>query len=140
VKKRKIIGLLTILAGLPGLGGLLLLERLDSYPSAAVIVVVNAIVIRGICGIFGGITIWRGSKWGYYLSLITWLYLLVVSILTFAQLYDSGVILSFGFLKEHYSSFGRLFLLSFLKVLFGLPILYIILNDLLRTHSLKQSS
>jgi hypothetical protein len=140
VKKRKIIGLLTILAGLPGLGGLLLLDRLDSYPSAAVIVVVNAIVIRGICGTFGGILIWRGSKWGYYLSLVTWLYLVAVSILTFTQLYDSGVLLSFDFLKEHYSRFGRPFLLSFLKVFFGLPILYIILNDLLRTHDLKQSS
>ncbi len=140
MKKRKIIGLLTILAGLPGLGGILLLDRLDSYPTAAVIVVVNAIVIRGICGTFGGILIWRGSKWGYYLCLITWLYLIVVSILTFAQLYDSGVVLSFGFLKEHYSSFGRPFLLSFVKVLFGLPIVHIILNELLRANSLKQLS
>lgn len=140
MKKRKIIGLLTILAGLPGLGGILLLDRLDSYPTAAVIVVVNAIVIRGICGTFGGILIWRGSKWGYYLSLITWLYLIVVSVLTFAQLYDSGVVLSFGFLKEHYSSIGRPLLLSLLKVLFGLPIVHIILNELLRANSLKQSS
>ena len=140
MKKRKIIGLLTILAGLPGLGGLLLLDRLDSYPLAAIIVVVNAIVIRGICGTLGGILIWRGSKWGYYLSLITWLYLVVVSILTFAQLYGSGAVLSFGFLKENYSSFGRPFLLSLLKVLFGLPVIHLILNDLLRAHGSKQSS
>jgi len=140
VEKRKITGLLTILAGLPGLAGLLLLDRLDSYPLAAVIVVVNAIAIRGICGTLGGILIWRGNKWGYYLSLITWLYLVVVSILTFAQLYDNGVILSFGFLKENYTSFGRPFLLSLLKVLFGLPIILIILNDLLRAYGSKQSS
>jgi len=128
------------LAGLPGLGGLLLLDRLDSYPSAAIIVVINAIVIRGICGTLGGVLIWRGNTWGYYLSLITWLYLVVVSILTFTQLYDNGIVLSFGFLKEHYSSFGRPLLLSLLKVLFGLPLIHIILNDLLRTHGLKQSS
>ncbi len=138
MKKRKIIGLLTILAALPGLGGLLLLDKLDSYPQAAVIVVVNAIVIRGLCGTLGGILIWRGSKWGYYLSLITWLYLIVVSFLTFAQLFESGLVLSLSFLREHYSSFGRPFLLSLSKVLFGIPIVHIIIKDLLREHSLKE--
>ena len=138
VKKRKIIGLLTILAGLPGLGGLLLLDRLDSYPLVAIIVVLNAIFFRGVCGTIGGILIWRGSKWGYYLSLTTWLYLVIVSILTFVQLYDNGVILSYGFLEENYSSFGRPFLLSLLKVLLGIPIIHIILNDLLRFHGSKK--
>lgn len=134
MKKQRIIGLLTILAGLPGLGGFWLIGQLDNFPPMATIIVFNAIFFRGICGIVGGIFIWKGSKWGYYLTLITWLYLIVVSVLTFLQLYDNGIVLSYGFLEEHYSSFGRPFLLSSLKILFGIPIVHLVLNALLKAH------
>lgn len=140
MKKRKIIGLLTILAALPGLGGLLLIDRLGSYPTGAVMVIINAIVIRGICGTAGGVLIWKGSKWGYYLTLVTWLYLLVVSILTLAQLYESGAVLSIEFFKDNYSIFGRPFVQSILKILFGIPIVHIIVKELLRVYSLRLSN
>ncbi|MEK6224389.1 MAG: hypothetical protein N2A97_05965 [Thermodesulfobacteriales bacterium] len=139
MKKRKIIGLLTILAGLPGLGGFWLIGQLDTFPLLATVIVFNAIFFRGICGTVGGILIWRGSKWGYYLTLITWLYLIVVSVLTLSQLYNNGIVLSYGFLEENYSSFGRPFLLSSLKILFGIPIVHVVLNILLKSHKSNHS-
>lgn len=139
MKKRKIIGLLTILAGFPGFGGFWLIGELDNFPLMATVIVFNAILFRGICGTIGGILIWRGSKWGYYLSLISWLYLIVVSVLTFNHLYNNGIVISYGFLEENFSSFGRPLLLSSLKVLFGIPIVHIVLNDLLKTYKSNYS-
>jgi len=109
------------------------LGRLGDFPVAATIVVINAIVFRGLCGTAGGVLIWRGSKWGYYLTLITWLYLVVVSILTITELYNSGIMISYGFLSENYSTFGRRFLYSVLKLAAGLPIIYILFNSILKT-------
>ena len=83
--------------------------------------------------------IWRGSKWGYYLTLITWLYLIVVSVLTLNQLYNNGIIISYDFLEENYSSFGRSFLLSSLKILFGIPIVHVVLNILLKSQKSNHS-
>ena len=65
----------------------------------------------------------------------------IIGLLTFlAGLPGLGSRLIFWFFKGSYTSFGMLFLLSLLKVLFGLPIIHIILNDLLRAYGLKQSS
>lgn len=139
MKKRRIIGLITILAGLPGLGGFWLIGQLDNFPLMATVIVFNAIFFRGLCGAVGGILIWRGSKWGYYLTLITWLYLIAVSILTFNQLYNGGIVLSYGFLEENYSSFGRPFLMSLFKMLLGIPIVHYVLNDLLKSQKTYES-
>jgi len=130
--------MLTVLAGLPGLGGFWLLGRLGDFPVAATIIVINAIFFRGLCGVVGGILIWRGSKWGYYLTLITWLYLVVVSILTINQLYNQGLIISYGFLAENYSTFGRRFLYSLLKLAFGVPMVYIVFNSILKTNHTRE--
>lgn len=130
---------MTILAGLPGLGGFWLIGQLDNLPHFATIIVFNAIFFRGLCGLIGGIFIWRGSKWGYYLTLVTWLYLIVVSVLTLNQLYNNGMVFSYSFLEENYSSFGGAFLLSSLKILFGLPIVHLVLNSLLKASKSDHS-
>jgi uncharacterized membrane protein len=130
VNKFKITGLLTFIAGVPGLGGFWLIGYLGNFPLAAKIIVINAIFFRGICGTLGGILIWRGSKWGYYLTLISWIYLVVVSFLTLNQLSSQGIVISYGFLQENYSSIGRPFLFAILKIIFGIPIIYIVFNGL----------
>lgn len=134
LKKQRIIGLLTILAGLPGLGGFWLIGQLDNYPPMAAIIIFNSIFFKAVCGIVGGVLIWRGRRWGYYLTLIAWLYLIVVSVLTLSQLYNNGIVLSLSFLEENYTTFGRPFLMSMLKILFGIPIAHIVLNSLLKAH------
>lgn len=114
------------------------MSRLSEFPADATIIVINAIFFRGLCGAVGGILIWRGIKWGYYLTLITWLYLIVVSILTINQLYNEGFLFQFGFLLENYSSFGRRFLYSALKLAAGLPIVYIVVNSILNNYQTKE--
>jgi len=138
VNKLKITGLITIIAGVPGLGGFWLIGQLGNFPLAAKIIVINAIFFRGICGILGGILILRGSKWGYYLTAITWMYLIVVSFLTIIQLYNNGITFTYGFLSENYSTFGRRFLYSLLKIAVGAPILYIILRSKLKTFQINE--
>jgi len=126
----KAIGLITIVAGFPGLGALLLVGMFAEFPLPAKMVVINSFILRGICGIAGGILLWRGSKWGYYLSLIAWLYLVTVSVLTLSDLFDKGLILSLSFLQENYPNFGRPFTRSIIKILPGIPIIYLIFKTL----------
>ena len=136
MNKLKITGLITIIAGVPGLGGFWLIGHLGNFPLAAKIIVINAIFFRGICGTLGGILIWRGSKWGYYLTAMTWMYLIVVSFLTIIQLYNNGIMFTYGFLSENYSTFGRRFLYSLLKIVVGAPILYILLRSKWKTFQI----
>jgi len=138
VKKRKIIGILTVLAGLPGLGGFWLIGILSDFPIAATIIVIDAILFRGLCGVAGGILIWRGSKWGCYLTLVTWVYLVLVSILTIIQLYNNGIEFSYAFLVENYSSYGRRFIYSIVKIIAGVPIIYLVLNSILKSYQAKK--
>ena len=137
MKKQRIIGILTIIAGLSGLGGFWLIGQLDKFPTPAKVIVVNSIFFRGICGTLGGILIWRGNRWGYYLTLICWLYLIVVSVLTLVQLHDNGLVVSYEFLEQNYSSFGRPFLISAIKIIAGVPIVHIVIKNLLATHKYK---
>ena len=138
MKKRRTVGFLTILVGLTGLGGLSLLGQLGSFPLAAKVIVFNSIFFKGACGTLGGILIWRGSKWGYYLTLLCWLYLIVVSLLTLIQLHNNGIEISYGFIEENFSNFGRPFLISLVKIVIGVPIIHMVIRDLLISHRLAR--
>jgi ABC-type multidrug transport system permease subunit len=131
----KLAAFLTVAAALPSLGGLLLIGKLENLPVAATVVVVNSLIFRGTCGILGGILLWRGSRWGYYLSLIAWLYLVTLSLLTLWDLHGKGLVLSLSFLQESYSAFGRPFARSLIQVVLGLPIIYVIFKDLGRRRN-----
>lgn len=126
----KAVGLLTIVAGLPGLGAVMLIGMFPDFPLPAKMVVVNSFVLRGLCGIIGGILLWRGQRWGYYLTLAAWLYLVTVSILTIMDLFDKGLILSFQFLQENYPAFGRPFARSVVKLVLGAPIIYFVFKEM----------
>lgn len=126
----KAVGLVTVIAGLPGLGALMLIGLFPDFPTPAKMVVINSFVLRGLCGTVGGILLWRGSKWGYYLSIIAWLYLTVVSVLTLSDLFDNGLVLTFAFLQENYPEFGRPFTRSAVKIILGVPIVYFLFKGL----------
>lgn len=126
----KAVGLITIVAGLPGLGALLLIGMFPDFPLAAKMVVINSFVLRGLSGVVGGILLFRGSRWGYYLTLVAWLYLVTVSMLTLTGLMDKGLIISLSFLQENYSDFGKPFARSIIKIILGVPIIYYIFKSL----------
>ena len=130
---KKIIGFITILAGLTGLAGVYLLYKLGkNLPDAAVIVVVNSIFLRGVCGTAGGVLLWMGKRWGSYLTVLAWSYLIVVSVLTMMSLFDRGLVLTPEFFSTHYDSFGKPLGWSLIKLLLGVLIVYLVLRDLLQ--------
>jgi uncharacterized membrane protein (DUF2068 family) len=137
---KKIIGFITIFAGLTGLAGIYLLYRLGrNLPVAAVIIVVNAILFKGVCGIVGGVLLWMGKRWGSYLTALTWSYLIVVSLLTLLSLFNRGLVLSPGFLSGHYDTFGKPLEWSLIKLFLGVPIVYLLIRDILRVRALRKT-
>lgn len=129
---KKLIALVTFLAGLPGLAGIYLLWKLGTLPPGAMLIVVNAILFRGVCGTLGGVLLWTGRRIGSYLTLITWSYLIVVSILTIVSLYNKGLDLTTAFHAEHLATFGKPLGWSAAKLALGIPVIYILITDLLR--------
>lgn len=130
---KKIISLVTILAGLPGLAGIYLLFKLGNLPEGAVLIVVNAVVFRGICGTLGGVILWTGHRLGSYLTLITWSYLIIVSILTLVSLYNKGIHISSAFESDHLAAFGKPLAWSIVKLALGIPVFYLLIKDLFHT-------
>ena len=131
---KKIIAVLTLLEGLAGLTGIYVLYKLGNLPAGAIFIVVNAIVFRGVCGTAGGILLWSGKRWGNYLTALSWLYLIVVSVLTLIGLYNRGLILSAGFLSANCASFGKPLGWSLVKLLLGIPIVYLVTMNRLRAR------
>ncbi len=136
----KAVGLITIAAALPGLGALLLVGMFADFPLPAKMVVLNSFVLRGVCGTIGGILLWRGAKWGFYLSLIAWLYLVTVSVLVFSDLFDKGLIISLSFLQENYAEFGKPFTRSLIKLILGVPIIYFIFKSLGQKRGIEEQT
>lgn len=133
---KKIIGLITLLAALPGLAGVYVLWKLGSLPPGAVFIVVNAIVFRGVCGALGGVLLFIGRRWGSYAALVTWCYLVVVSILTLVGLHDKGLELSSVLHWEIPASFGKPLFWSLAKLALGIPIAYALMTDILQSRRL----
>lgn len=128
---KKLTALVTFLAGISGLAGIYLLIKLGNLPSGAVLIVVNAIVFRGVCGTLGGVLLWTGRRVGSYLALVTWSYLIIVSVLTIIGLHDKGLHFSSIVHREVPASFGKPLLWSLAKLFLGIPIVCLVLSDLL---------
>jgi len=129
MKKRQFIGFMTILAGLPGLGGLLLLLNDIGEINFTLIMVILAVLCRGFCGVAGGVLLWRGNKLGYQLSTVAWGFMVIVAFMAFYQLFTGPYFTSFEFTSENklfWSVFGK----SAGKLLWGIPFLYIMIRDL----------
>ena len=77
MKKRKITGLITILAAIPRIGYILFFV---THNPAFLIhwVVIEKLLIATAC-ILGGIFLWRGSIWGYRFSVLGWVMILWAS-------------------------------------------------------------
>ncbi len=134
MKKRKFVGFMTVLGGVPGLFGIVILLNGLGELSFLVFMAILAVLCRGLCGVVGGILIWRGSKLGYQLSAVMWCYMVVVGLMAFYQLFTGPYFTSFEFSTENqvfWSAFGK----SAGKLLWGIPFLYLILKDLVFLNS-----
>jgi hypothetical protein len=131
---KKLIALVTFLAGISGLAGIYLIFKLRNLPPGAVLIVVTAIVFRGVCGTLGGVLLWAGRRTGSYLALVTWFYLVIVSILTIFGLYNKDLHLSTAFRSDHLAAFGKPLAWSVAKLALGIPVIYYLVTDLMRTR------
>lgn len=127
---RGLIALITLLAGLPGLGGIYLLYKLGNLPEWATIIVVNALIFRGVCGTAGGLLLFKGKRAGYYLTALAWIYLVTVSFMTIIRLYNKGVFTRSGLIMDNLSAYGNALAWSAAKIIIGLPVLFWVLNRL----------
>ena len=130
---KKLIALVTFLAGISGLAGIYLLFKPGNLPPGAVLIVVNAIVFRGVCGTLGGILLWTGRRIGSYLTLVAWFYLVIVSILTIFSLYNKDLHLSTALRGDHLAAFGKPLAWSAVKLALGIPVIYYLVTELMRT-------
>jgi hypothetical protein len=121
---RILIGIITILAGLPALGGIYLLYKWSNPPTGVLLVIVNAVLFRGFCGTIGGVLMLLRSKWGYYLTALSWLYMITVSFMTVIKFYRSGMIFDAGLISQNFSTVGEPLAWSAAKFILGIPIIY----------------
>ena len=78
MNKRKLLGLLTIIAAIPPLAYALFFIIRYKAPITNILVVEKMVIV--ICCSIGGLLLWRGKRWGYALSAIGWLVILCTSI------------------------------------------------------------
>ena len=101
MKKRKLLGSLTIISAIPALA-FALFFTISYKASITNILVVEKMVIV-ICCFIGGLLLWQGKRLGYGLSAIGWLVILYTSTYSIynvatrsAMLLQSGIFLAIG--------------------------------------------
>lgn len=135
LKKRKIISIITLLTGVPGLFSFLLFLYPGVSFSPIVFYIVLAFVVRGVAGTVGAIGLWEGKKWGYWAAIVMWLYLVLASIFNMYLVFFSEAMQIQFFLNDtlKMTIIGK----SLGKFLFGIPILVILGMDLWRTKKIE---
>ncbi len=131
MKKRKVIGIFTLLCGLPGLAAMLLFGFGGPNLSLVTFLGIAAFICRGVFGTVGGILLCMGKRTGYILSTISWGYLLVVGLVAFYQIFNGGFFTSFAFTPENHM-FWKLFAKSTGKIFWGALITAILAKDLMK--------
>jgi len=139
MKKRKFIGFMTVLSGVPGLIGIPLLFSIGITESPIIVIMaILAFIFRGICGVVGGVQLWRGKKIGYILSSIMWAYMVIVGLIASYQLSTEVFAATYEFSVENnlfWSAFGKILG----KLIWGVPFLYILITDL-KKHRIVATS
>jgi len=135
MKKRKFIGAITFLTGLPGLAVIAIMFWGEFVFSYMTLLIIAAFIFRGVCGVTGGVLLWQGKKLGYQLSILTWLYLVIIAFAATYQMFFTDIFTSYAFTVEN-KMFTSFFGKTMGKFLWGVPILYILIRDI---KSLEQS-
>ena len=125
---RRVVSFFTLLHGLLGaFGSLLILGMvlLGQLPVDLTILFLLPIAFfaRGICGLIGAISLWRGTRIGFQLSIVCWFYNVVIGLIALTQ---------FPFLNLSDPVMARHVGSTIGKLLFGFPILYFLLTRLLK--------
>ena len=113
MNKRKLLGLLTIIAAIPSLAYILFFT-IRYKASITNPLVMEKIVIVIFCSI-GGLLLWQGKKWGFGLSAIGWLVILYTSIYGIYNI----------------ATRSDMFLQNGIFVAIGIPVFVILMRDII---------
>lgn len=133
MKKRPFLGALTVLLAIPSL--LLLVYFAAQYkPPLAHWFVLEKVVIS-VSSVIGGVLLWRGSVWGYRISVIAWGLAVISSLASLVSLYQasaqSGITES---LQTIWMSKDVVY------IFIASPVLYILAHDIFIRTEQKRSS
>ncbi len=97
-----------------------------------------AFIFRGVCGVTGGVLLWQGRKLGYQLSIITWLYMVVIAFAASYQIFFTDIFTSYELTVEN-KLFASMLGKTMGKFLWGIPILYILIRELKSSGQVKNT-
>ena len=135
MKKRKFIGLMTILGGIPGFGALITIAVGNTSSSYITFLVMTELLFRGVCGTIGGILLWQGKRIGYIFSLTCWSYMAIVASYT---IFSGDLFKNLEFSSDNkffWSTLGKIAG----KISWGIPFIFILTRDLIRTRETEKT-
>ena len=136
MKKRKYISFMTMLVSLPGLfAPAVLFMEIENMQ--LLLLAITAFLLRGVCGVVGSVMLWRGKKLGYKLASVSWAYITVVALYSLIVLHMQ-VPPSFEFNEINHMVYLKPLSNGLGKLIWGLPILYILIRDLKNNGSSEQ--
>ena len=120
MKKRPVLGTLTVLAAIPQILFIAMFILIYNPPITHWMIWEKITV--GLCCMIGGILLWQGKIWGYYISAIGWGLLLFISI---------------GGLFAFISSASQPYYYYF-NLLLGFPIFVFLIRDVFKARKNNQ--
>jgi hypothetical protein len=136
MKKRKFIGFMTVLSGLPGIAGITFFFMFGFSFSSMALLAIAAILFRGVAGTIGGILLWKGKRLGYQLSIVCHSYLMIAGVITLYQILIAGGEVSFAFTPEN-QFFLKALSRSIGKLIWGIPFIFILSRDLFNSKNVE---
>jgi len=131
LKKRRILGIITVLAAMPALAFLGYFVLTYSPPISHWLIW-EKVAIGFFC-LIGGIMLWKGKLWGYVFSALGWGLLLFV---------HSSILIAFytGLDKLKFTIYFAKVWLSVIFIISGSLIIFILLRDILKKGTELQGS
>ena len=115
MKKRNLLGSLTVIAAIPSLA--YALHFTINYKATITNLLVIEKMVIVVCCSIGGLLLWQGKRWGYVLSAIGWLVILYTSI---CSIYNVA-------------TRDDMLLQSGIFVAIGIPVFVILIRDIIGT-------
>ena len=131
MKKRPLLGAVTVVAAIPFVVFLAYFTTQYQPPLAHWFVIEKAVV--GISGIVGGVLLWYGNLWGYRLGLIAWVLITLSAMISLVSLFEvSGKPEVNGLVTTAWASKDTLY------IIVATPVLYVLVRDLIDARRAKR--
>lgn len=120
MKKRRFLSSLTIIAAIPSFAFVIFFTTSYDAPLTHWFVIEKLVIVFSC--IIGGVLLWKGSKWGYQLSVVGWLVILYASIVSIYVAFQPAT-------KE--AARFTMFIKDGLFLTIGIPVFFILVRDII---------